>query len=174
VYEVYNALLNEYVDSYLNWTNGEVRYLIMDTALAAQDLDGDPDTSCRFFAGNHPASFQQMRAGYEARKNQRVHLDRNFRLAKPYDLISETEANSFTHWDRSTKFKDARGRVKFLIQLTDVFFDRDKKFAMVYMSARCGGLCGNWGWNIMRRLANGKWQMAWKTDLRDGCGHAVM
>lgn len=170
LYEVYAALLADLEDSRLNW---KIRYLIMDTTLSAKDLDGDPDSPCHFFAGNHPASFQQMKADYEARKDHRIHLERNFRLAKPYNLISEAEANAFRRWDRSTEYRDARGRAKFLIQLTDVFFDNDKKFAMVYMSTRCGALCGEFGWYILERLPNGKWQMAWKTDLRDGCGGAI-
>jgi hypothetical protein len=167
------AVLADYGDGVLRWTDGKLRYLVMDTTLAAEELDGDPDRPCDLFAERHPVSFRQMKADFEARKDRRAHLGRNFRLAKPYNLISEAEANSFAHWDRSTGFKDASGRVKFLIRVTDVFFDKNKRFAMVYLSARCGALCGVWGWNIVERLPDGKWQMAWKTDLRDGCGHAV-
>ena len=38
--------------------------------------------------------------------------------------------------------------VQDIFWLSNVFFNKEKKFAMVYMAVKCSdALCGEWGWN---------------------------
>lgn len=169
VYDVYAGLL---ADPPLSHANGNLEYAIVDTTASVSDMV-HPDPNCRDFAREHPASFSQMQGDYERRKNRRVRLERKFSLAKPYVLISEQRADSFPGWGvKLTTADDIKtfSGVQDVIRLSDVFFDRDKKFAMVYMSAKCEHvLCGMFGWQILERLPSGRWQL----DSTARCGSAV-
>jgi hypothetical protein len=169
IYDVYAGLLS---DPPLSHPNNDVRYVIVDASLPITGRES-PARGCSAFARNHPASFNQIREAHDARKTEPLHLERKFRIAKPYILIPESEIRSVVGWPVKLPMADESVTKSIgpqdLIRLSNVFFDKDRKFAMVYMSAMCGTLCGYWGWNVLQRLPDGSWQM----DRSDPCAHTI-
>lgn len=167
-YDVYSALLS---DPPLSHADGNQKYVIVDTTLPREEME--PPTDCRFFAENHPESQRQIEASIKRQGQTRFVLQRKLNLPKPYVLISEGRAAAFPGWGaKLTNADDVAtfGGVQDVIRLSNVFFDKDQNFAMVYMSAKCGrALCGAFGWQLLVKLPNGHW----KLDERAGCGSSM-
>jgi hypothetical protein len=138
------------------------RYLIAEKTLPPSSL---PPLGCVSPPANRTAEFQEVVADYEKRKNSPRTLKRNLSLAKPYDLLNQDEVTAF----REARFSGTRPDPRFenvtdLLQLGDVYFSRNGKLALSALSTYCGGLCGQWRWNVLEKTPEGEWrELEWVT-----------
>lgn len=163
-YAVYSAIL---ANPPLSHHDDNTMYAIRDTILASQDRIEAPKTACAEIPEVSSESLAQIVSDFEQHKNAPVRLKRALSLSKPYVLLSPQQAGEFESWNQSPRIQTDPPSLRAvnpysgahdLIQLSGVFFDRFKRVAMVYMSARCGTLCGLWGWHILEKRSSGRWQ----------------
>lgn len=107
-----------------------------------------------------PEGFREAVADYEARKDEHVLLVRQFRLARPYSLLTPTEVNEFRS-ARSTPTAPAALRQKYsgypgITYLSQVFFNSKQTAALVYMVDWCGNLCSGGQWFYLEKQG-GRW-----------------
>src|SRR5262245_13674610 len=83
-------------------------------------------------------------------------LQRQFKIEKPYDLVTPNEFKAALgqgNWDNFYRhYPDSGG----LIHFSAVGFNTDKTVAVVYMSHSCGLRCGHGEYHFLQKI-DGKW-----------------
>jgi len=132
----------------------------------------NPKNSCHpVFIGTNPReeSWNEILSDWNVRKDSPfTDLQASFTLDKPYLLLNEKEGQEFaailsSHLippDRpkpaaNPRFAGARA----MLGLSNVFFNRSRTLALVFVSVSCGPLCGNSGWKIFEKTSSG-WRNA--------------
>jgi hypothetical protein len=126
-----------------------------------------PNTACAGIPEVSSEILAQIFSDFEQHKNTPVRLKRALSLSKPYIFLSPQQAGEFESLNQFAKIQTDPPSIPTvnpysgahdLIWLSDVFLDQSKRVAMVYVSARCGGLCGLWGWHILEKSSSGRWR----------------
>jgi len=153
-YAVYSAILSP---PPLSHEDRSAKYAITDTTATAEFFG---DGLC--IPQNYkPESFAQIKSEYEKRKNIPVPLKRAFTLRKPYIFLTFQQTLQF-HYHAYKGVDD-------VLTLSDVYFDRSKTLAIVYVWAFCGPICALGGWHILEKAPNGHWHEIFQGT----CGSAM-
>ncbi len=89
-------------------------------------------------------------------------LQQNFRIDKPYDMITSDELKSSFEQEGWKTFYEKHPDTGGWIELSAIGFNKDKTIAVVYMGHSCGGLCGGGGFHVLQKK-EGKWKpLKWK------------
>lgn len=107
-----------------------------------------------------PRGFREAAADYQARKNERLRLVRDFHLTRPYSLLTPEEVNEF-RTARSTPTAPSALRQKYsgypgITYFSQVFFNSKRSAALVYMVDWCGNLCAGGQWVYLEKQG-GRW-----------------
>jgi hypothetical protein len=137
------------------------KYLIEEfSGSSAIERMSDP-LRCIAAPGPFRAAFNELLADRAAHADERYRLERAFTIAKPYDLVTEDQAAQFRNLrntpGHSTGDVDLFRGATDLFTLGNVYFDRNRTLAAVYMWAWCGSLCGSGTWRVFTN-AGGGWQ----------------
>ena len=124
------------------------------------------------------ASFREVLANYNLRKNTPAALKRLFTFSKPYQLLTTAEADRFL---REAQEATPRVRVpnvtppanrnplyqksKRVFRLGDVYFNTARTLAVVFFSVYTTPAEGSGSWRAFRKKANGQWETnnSWST-----------
>jgi hypothetical protein len=160
-YAVYSAVL---AHPSLSHPDNNQKYLVLE--LSGVPMEKNPAT-CTVVPVAHRAAFAELLQDRE-KYQTRFLLERAFRIAKPYDLISEAQAHQFTQLRLGGPTTDEverfRGAVD-LITLGNVYFDQKRTLAAVYTEAWCADLCGFWTWRFFIKN-EGDWvEQQWTTCI---------
>ena len=96
-----------------------------------------------------------------------ITLDRSFNLPqKPYLLLAEADVSAFSATllvpvtgpppKPDPKFRKAKASYS----LSDVFFNKNRTFALVFVTTFCGSRCGRGEWKAFERPVGGDWREA--------------
>jgi hypothetical protein len=152
IYALYSALVDH---PKLSHSDTATKYLI-DNSTGFK-----PDTSpggCVTPTPAYRSSFEEILAAFAAHKSDSFRLERRFTLSKPYEILDPVEVKQFMNRrmlggsiEDLDKFRGGTD----IIQLGNVYFNRNRTLAMVRTGAWCGGLCGLWVWRILAKDDNG-------------------
>ena len=151
-YEIYSALLS---DPSVSHSDRNSKYVIADRTLVSKQMADTPDTPCLRTPQLSPENLAQIMSDFRRHKDVRVPLQRIFSLSKPYVLLSPQQIVEFEKRPSPPPAADPDSGAQDLIRLSNVFFNQSRTVAMVYVSARCGGLCGEWGWRVLQKTSSG-------------------
>jgi hypothetical protein len=123
------------------------------------------------------ASLRELQEDYGQRKDASSVLDRELKLDKPYQFLSDSQIAEFMRAragydaqiavpnlpDRNALFMGARK----LFLFGEVYFNANRMIALVYSSVQMSGATGTGGWKVFARELEGQW-----TENRNwgGCG----
>jgi hypothetical protein len=161
-YAIYSTVLTH---PSLSHVDNNDKYLVVE--FSGVPMEEAPQ-SCMAVPEKHRASFAELLADRSEHYQERFRLKRALKIRKPYDLISDDQANQFRDLrDRPDSRADGvelfRGAVD-LITLGNVYFDRRRTVAAVYTSWYCGNLCANLTWRVFIRDRKGSWdEQRWTT-----------
>lgn len=137
------------------------RWAIAETTVSAQDISPAlaPEAALRSPEKN-AKDFREAVSDYEARKDERMLLLREFHLDRPYTLLTPAEVDEFRA-TRSSATAPAALRAKYsgypgITYFSPVFFDSNHTSALVYVVDWCGNLCAGGEWVYLEKQ-NGKW-----------------
>ena len=156
-YAVYSTVLLHPV-----WDHSDASGLLLIAGTTGATYGGMDPEECIAAPGPYKERLKQAIAYYKARQSVKVQLRPDFRIPRPYRLLSEKESEEFVNLRfRGSAPTDARLAPLFkqtvdLIHLSQVFFDHDHTLAMVLVSNYCGGLCGGEKWRVLTKR-NGIW-----------------
>ena len=152
-YEVYSAI----IPSEWPWRVANAKQLVIQAATRDYDMCLRPEKEYEDLVG--PAISEYVRL------NEKPWLlERNFRIEKPYVLITSDELT--TTFDQGIegwkKFYEQHPDSGGWIELSAVGFNSDKTIAVVYMGHSCGGLCGGGSFHVLQKK-DGQWvPLDWK------------
>jgi hypothetical protein len=155
VYAVYSAVL---LRPSLSHPDDNRKYLIADVS----GTPGESDPAlCITVPETHRAAFAELLADRNEHSLKRFRLDLAFNILKPYDLLTDEEANQFSELRnspgrRTNEVGKFRGAID-LITLGNVYFDKNRTIAAVYTSAYCGSLCALGTWHVFIKTSKGDW-----------------
>ena len=152
-YEVYSAIL----PSEWPWRVAKAKRLVIRSATNGYQMCLRPEKEYEELIGPAISDYERL--------NQKTwQLQRNFRIEKPYEIITAEELKStfeqgLEGWK---KFYERHPESGGWIELSAVGFNTDKTIAVVYMGHSCGGLCGGGGFHVLQK-SEGKWMpLYWK------------
>lgn len=146
VYALYSLVMQP---PRLSHTDGNQTYLIADSTSAGMN-----PAPCIQVDPQYQKPFDEILAEYAANENDVYRLDPSFKASKPYKLLTAAEA------EEVEKNLLAGHRIpgsQDLIRLSNVYFSRNHKFAVVSVSAFCGQLCGMGTIALYQKGRNGQW-----------------
>jgi tetratricopeptide (TPR) repeat protein len=148
-YAVYSAVLLHPV-----WDHADSDTLLLIAESTGATYGGMDPGKCIEAPAAYQKQVDQALADYAARKSLKVQLRPDFRITRPYKLLSDADTQQFVNF----RFRGAAPDPKLarlfsetpdLIRLSQVFFDQNHTLAMVLVSNYCGGLCGGEKWRIL-------------------------
>ena len=101
--------------------------------------------------------FKDAVADYDRFNSKPWLLQRQFQIAKPYELRSSQSMTALFKQDDWDGFYKRYPKSAGYITLSAVGFNQDKTRAIVFSGAACGNLCGDWSWHILEKI-DGKWK----------------
>jgi hypothetical protein len=153
-YAVYSAALNH---PSLSHPDDNEKYLVRDWS--DDSMEKEPGNCITVPAEYRLAYSELLQDRSEHRKP--FLLERAFEISKPYDFITEEQAQLFRNLrgrpGRTTSEVELFRGAADLISLGNVYFDRKRTLAAVYTGAFCGGLCGFWTWRVFLKNGQGDW-----------------
>jgi hypothetical protein len=168
IYDVYSALIDH---PKLSHSDTATKYLIGNST----GFNPDPSLAgCVTPTSAYRSSFEEILAAFAAHKFDSFRLERKFTLSRPYEILDPAEVKQFEEMtmkpsllggsrDDVDKFRGGTD----IIQVGNVYFNRNRTFAMVRTGAWCGGLCGLWVWRILEKDASGGWRELSRTELQN-------
>jgi hypothetical protein len=155
-YAVYSVVL---MHPRLSHPDTNEKYVVQE--LSGYALEGDL-RSCITVPDAYRATFAELLADRDEQYRQRYRLERNFKITKPYDLVTADQVKEFGRVRIATvppasEAELFKGAVD-LITLGNVYFDKKRTLAAVYTWALCGGLCGFGTWRVFVRNGKGEWE----------------
>jgi hypothetical protein len=164
-YAIYSAVLAR---PSLSHPNENEKYLIEEFSGLAMEESTDPQR-CIGVPEPYRTRFAELLADRAAHSEARFQFERAFTSPKPYDLISEEQAEEFRKLrstpGRSTNEVDLFRGATDLITLGNVYFDRKRTLAAVHMWAYCGSLCGYGTWRVFVNRGGGYQEQNWVTCM---------
>lgn len=115
------------------------------------------------------ASFREILADYNLRKNSAVTLKRLFTFSKPYQLLTVAEVDRFLREAMETTQTANRNpfyqKSKRVFRLGDMYFNKNRTLAVVFFSVYTTPADGSGSWRAFRKAANGQWETnnSWST-----------
>jgi hypothetical protein len=137
------------------------RWAIADTTVSATDINPALAPEAALQAPkDHPKWFHDAVNDYNARKNQRMPLMRDFQLDQPYMLLTASEVAEF-HSVRTSMNISSAQRQKYsgfpgITYFSEVYFNPSHTGALVYMLDWCGNLCAQAEWIYLEKRG-GQW-----------------
>jgi hypothetical protein len=159
-YEIYSLLLPGQLLRTMDSTQTQ-RWAIAGTTVSAADINPAlaPEAALQP-PREHPKLFQDAVQDYNARKNQRLSLMRNFQVDRPYVLLAPSEVAEFqsvrVSMNPSSTLKDKYNGIPGITYFSEVYFNPTRTGALVYMSDWCGNLCAQAEWIYLEKK-NGQW-----------------
>ena len=106
---------------------------------------------------NYATSWAEILAEVKAGNIAPGILDPALKLSKPYMLLSANEVADFRSAFRGSLGLPARGNPKFggaadLFRLSVVYFNKNRRLALMYNTSTCGMLCGEARWAVFEKL----------------------
>lgn len=128
------------------------RWAIADTTVNAQDVSPAlaPQAALKPPTDN-PNGFLEADRDYQARKDERLLLTRNFNLDRPYILLNPSEAADFRTSRSSATAPRTYSDIPGITYFSPVFFNHDRTAALVYMVDWCGNLCSGGQWVYLEK-----------------------
>jgi len=174
VYAIYSAVLSP---PHLSHVDNNEKYLVME--LSSTSMEQDP-FNCIQVPPEYRAAFSELLADRAERGHQRHRLELAFKIAKPYDLITDEQIKQR---QRSPRTPDRageeggvfRGAVD-LINLGNVYFNKAHTLGAVYSWALCGSLCGYGSWRVFVKSTKGEWEerhWVWCMTVADAAERTV-
>jgi hypothetical protein len=162
IYAIYSAVIDQLK---LSHKNTATKYLIENSTGFAPDPS---PAGCVTPPAAYRRSYDEVLAVFATHKSDSFRLERKFTISKPYEILDPAEAKHFVQmtWnlspldrprDEVDKFRGATD----ILRLGNIYFNRDKTFAMVRTGAWCGGLCGLWVWRILEKKEDGWHELEW-------------
>lgn len=137
------------------------RWAIAETTVSARDISPAlaPEAALRAPEKN-AKGFREAVSSYEAHKDERMLLLREFHLDRPYTLLTPAEVDEFRA-ARSSATAPAALRAKYsgypgITYFSPVFFDSNHTSALVYIVDWCGNLCAGGEWVYLEKQDD-KW-----------------
>jgi len=143
---------------------GNALYLIREKKAVSADL---PQIRCTTLPRHQPF-WNDVLSDLNARRDSPGNIERALTVAKPYLLADDAEVRQFSERILSGLVTGAPPPVrnpqlegaKAIYTFSDVFFNRTQTIAVVYATTWCGITCGNGGWRVFEKSANGDWAEA--------------
>ena len=151
VYAIYSLLLTNPQTSH--GPDNNAKYLILDTTVAVV-----PAQPCLDAKGERRERITEILKDFETRKNARRKLQRDLKLSKPYELLTESEAKQFRNRNANPEWSIRFAGVTDLFSFSDVYFDKAGTLALTYISSWCGSLCALFQWKLLEKKADGSWK----------------
>lgn len=147
-YKVYSAILPQEWP----WSEADAKSLVIRTQTEPYAMCIAPDKESARIVGSAIAD-------YKKKNDKKWLLQRQFDIAKPYEMISRDEIDTIFKTEGSAGWKtfyerhpDSGG----WIELSAVGFNASKTVAVVYAGHSCGSLCGGGTFHILQKV-DGKW-----------------
>lgn len=153
-YAVYSAVLAR---PDLAHADTNTKYLVVNVTGMAQE--GRPD-SCIAPPAAYRGELAEIMDDYRTLRDKSFRLEREFSLAKPYELLTPVEGGSFMDPRRDPPGPELQQRFSGatdLITLGNVYFNRKHTLAAVKTWAWCGTLCGRGAWRVLEKT-DGRWE----------------
>jgi len=152
-YEVYSAIL----PSVWPWRVENAKTLVIDSGTRAYEMCLRPDPESQQVIGQAISEYVRL--------NEKTWLlKQNFKIEKPYELITSDELNRMTGFEEWKQFDKQHPNSGGWVELSAVGFNADKTVAVVYMGHHCPGLCGGGDFHVLQKK-DGKWApLIWRGE----------
>jgi hypothetical protein len=146
-YKVYAAVL----PGEWPWSDAKAKTLVLQAETQPYAMCIEPDKEGEQIVGAAIADYKKLNA-------KRWMLQRQFEIARPYELIRNDEIQMFfgsggSGWEAFYEHHPDSGG---WIALSAVGFNASKNVAVVYAGHSCGSLCGGGTFHLLEK-SNGKW-----------------
>ena len=109
---------------------------------------------------DHPKWFTDAVRDYNAHKNRRLTLIRDFQLDRPYVLLTPSEVAEFqsarTSMSAGSTLQQKYSGIPGITYFSEVYFNPAHTGALVYMLDWCGNLCSQAEWIYLEKQ-DGNW-----------------
>ncbi len=159
-YAIYSLLLPGPLWKNLDPSQTE-RWAIAGTTVSAADINPAlaPEAALQP-PQDHPKWFADAVRDYNARKNQRLSLIRDFQVDRPYLLLTPTEVDEFqsarTSVNATSTLRQKYSGIPGITFFSQVYFNPARTAALVYMLDWCGNLCSQAEWIYLEKQ-DGHW-----------------
>jgi len=153
IYAIYSLLLTNAQTSH--GPDANQRLLIVDTT-----VPGLPERPCLALNSLGQPRVAEIFKDFEERKDRPQKLKRELAVTKPYELLTESEAEQFRN-SRAAPDSSARfSGVTDLFSFSNVYFDKAGTLAVVQLTSWCGTLCALFQWTMLEKQSDGSWKQA--------------
>ena len=164
-YAIYSAALNP---PKLSHRDENQKYLVVDVTTSKPFRDPQ---SCVQPPPSYREGFSEIAADYLKHENDSFRLEPKFSMSKPYEFLTEAEANQFQKGRIVLQTGPTNDVPKFLgaidlIRLGNVYFNRSRTLAAVSTEAWCGGLCALDVWRIFEKKDSRWRELNWNSCVR--------
>jgi hypothetical protein len=167
-YTIYSLLVT--TDFPTSLMENQPQWLIADTTLVAGEEWVSPHTGISA-PYSQRQDFAPVLEDYDKNKYLRVHLEKEFHLPLPYQLLDKRELAEYQklkleleaaqEGSLPPKYQGAPG----LIYFSNVYFNFDHTLALVYMAEWCGKQCGEMRWVALAKRDGGWGQLNWNAEV---------
>jgi hypothetical protein len=109
---------------------------------------------------NNEKAFNEAVQDFHTRRYERVHLDHQLKIDRPYALVSADDVaelrNSLAGIDPGSQLKDKWAGYPGITYFSEVYFNTSRTAALVYMNNFCANLCANGQWIYLEK-DDGQW-----------------
>ena len=110
----------------------------------------------------HAADFREIRADFDRRKNTTRLIPNPLSTSARYVILDPHVANEVImtapRLSQSPIIRDRYLGADYLLIFSDVYFNRQRTVALVWVDRWCGGLCGESAWVAFEKGNDGVWQ----------------
>ena len=107
---------------------------------------------------NNEKAFREAEQDFQTRRYERVQLEHQLKLDRPYTLLSADDAaelrNSLAGIDPGSQLKDKWAGYPGITYFSEVYFNTSRTAALVYMNNFCANLCANGQWIYLEKKDN--------------------
>jgi hypothetical protein len=159
-YAIYSLLLTGALWKNLDPSQTE-RWAVAGTTVNAADINPAlaPEAALQP-PQDHPKWFADAVRDYNARKNQRLSLIRDFQVDRPYVLLTPSEVAEFqsirTSMNAGSTLQQKYSGIPGITYFSEVYFNPAHTGALVYMLDWCGNLCSQAQWFYLEKQ-DGHW-----------------
>jgi hypothetical protein len=150
-YSIYSLLLTNLQTSH--GPDGNPRFLVVDTTVR-----GVPERPCFDRRSLGKSRIAEILSDFDERKNRRQKLKRELVIAKPYELLTESEAAQFRKPGAGVLSRGRYSGVTDLFSFSNVYFDKARTLAVAQVASWCGNVCGLWQWTMLEKQRDGSWK----------------
>lgn len=104
---------------------------------------------------DNPGAFREAVQDFYTRKYERIVIDHQLKLDRPYELLGKTDIaelkSSLADIDPGSEIKDKWAGYPGITYFSEVYFDSTHKAALVYMNNFCATLCANGQWVYLEK-----------------------